>query len=401
MSDCITIHKGYQFKLEPTAAQDRIFWRYCGATRWVYNHMLAQRKAASKGIGKIPSTHDQIKQLPILKRQEETTWLNSVQSQVLQDAVLDLNDAFERFFRKQNGYPHWKRKHGRKQSFSYPQGVRVDGNRVWLPKIGWVRFRRSRNIEGTIKRATIRRKASGWYASLLCQVEIEAKAPVQPTPENSIGIDLGSIDLVTTSRGSTPRMGGEKITNQRHYRQTERKLKRAQRMKSRRKPGSRRYANAKQRAANRRRDDLHKLSRQLTDENQAVFCEDLNVVGMAKGNMGKSVGDAGWSELVRQLEYKALWAGKALLKINRYYPSSKTCAHCDYVHADLERAERYWLCPNCTTLRDRDINAAVNVHREGLKLYLAVGHTERQNARGQTVRPAKRARLAEARISRL
>jgi len=401
MSDCITIRKGYQFKLQPTAAQERQFWQYAGAVRWVYNHMLAERQLAYKATGTAPSTHDQIKQLPILKRQPETVWLNTVQSQVLQDAVLGLDDAFERFFRRQNGYPRWKRKHGRKQSFSYPQGVKVDGNRVWLPKIGWVRFRKSREIEGAIKRATIRHKTSGWYISLLCEVETEARAPVEPRLENSIGIDLGSIDLVTTSRG-------EKIANQRHYRQTERKLKRAQRTQSRRKPGSKRYSKAKQRVAvlheratNRRKDDLHKISRQLIDENQAVFCEDLNVKGMAKGRMGKSVGDAGWGELVRQLKYKAQWTGKVLYQVGRYYPSSKTCACCDYVHADLERDERFWICPNCGTLHDRDVNAAINVHREGLRLYLAAGQTERQNARGQTVRPARRARLAEARISRL
>ncbi len=395
------VRQGYQFKLQPTASQERTFWQYCGAVRWVYNHMLAERKAAYKATGKSPSAHDQIKQLPILKRQPETAWVNTVQSQVLQDAVLDLDDAFERFFRKQNGYPCFKKKHGRKQSFSYPQGVKGEGNKVWLPKIGWVRFRKSRQIEGTIKRATVKHKASGWYVSLLCEVEKPAPKPVPVTEHNSVGIDLGSIDLVATSRG-------EKITNQRHYRKMERKLKRAQRMKSRRKPGSRRYTKAKQRvavlherAANRRKDDLHKLSRQLIDENQAVFCEDLNVIGMASGNMGKSIGDAGWSELVRQLKYKAQWMGKVLLKINRYYPSSKTCAHCDYVHADLQRDERYWICPNCGTLHDRDLNAAVSVHREGLRLYLAAGQTERQNARGQTVRPGKRARLVEARISRL
>ncbi|MCI0353321.1 MAG: transposase, partial [Acidobacteriales bacterium] len=201
---------------------------------------------------------------------------------------------------------------------------------------------------------------------------------------------------------------GEKIANQRHYRKAERRLKRAQGCLSRKQTGSKRYneqqravARLHERAANRRQDDLHKLSRRLTDENQAVFCEDLNVIGMASGNLGKSVGDAGWSELVRQLKYKAQWAGKTLYQVGRYYPSSKTCAHCDYVHADLERDERYWLCPSCGTLHDRDINAAVNVHREGLKLYLAVGHTERPNARGQHVRPARRAALGEARISRL
>ncbi len=401
MSECITVRKGFQFKLETTAAQERQFWQYCGATRWVYNHLLAERKTSYKARGQAPSTLEQRRQLPLLKRQSETAWLGRIHSQVLQAAVLDLDDAFVRFFQKQNSYPRYKKKHGRKQSFSYPQGVKVEGNQVWLPKIGWVRFRKSREIEGTIKRATIRHKASGWYISILCEVEIEARTPVAPTVENSIGIDLGSIDLVTTSRG-------QKFANPRHYRTMERKLKRAQRTQSRRKRGSQRHAKAKQRvamlheqAANRRKDDLHKLSRRLTDENQAVFCEDLNIQGMARGNMGKSVGDAGWGELMRQLKYKAQWAGKIVYQVGRYYPSSKTCAHCDYVHADLERSERHWICPSCGTLHDRDINAAINVQREGLRLYLAAGQMERVNARGQTIRPARRARLVEARISQL
>lgn len=393
------VRKGMQFKLQPTTQQERQFWQYAGAVRWVYNRMLAERTQPHKATGSAPTTFEQIKQLPSLKRQPGTVWLNTVQSQVLQEAVLDLGDAFKRFFNKQNGYPKVKKKHGRKQSFSYPQGIRVDGNQVWLPKIGWVRFRRSREIEGTIKRATIKRKASGWYISLLCEVEINDRIPGKPTLDTSIGIDLGSIDLVVTSRG-------ERIANQRHYRKTERQLKRAQRRQSRRKAGSQRYAKARQRvaglherAANRRKDDLHKISRQLIDENQAIFCEDLNVKGIAR-RMGKSVGDAGWSELVRQLKYKAAWAGKILYQVGRYFPSSKTCSGCGCQHTDLELSARFWRCPSCGALQDRDINAAVNVQREGLK-HLAAGQTERENARGQRVRPARRAALAEARISRL
>ncbi len=417
MCDSIIIYKGFQFKLEPTAAQEGQFWQYCGATRWVYNHMLGERKQAYQATGKSPSALEQKRQLPLLKRQPNTAWLNTIHSQVLQEAVLDLEDAFERFFRKESGYPHFKKKHGRKQSFSYPQGVKVTGAQVFLPKIGWVRFRQSREVVGRVKRATVKHKASGWYISLLCEVEIPDAKPVPITDQNSIGIDLGSIDLVTTSRSA-------KIANKRHYRTTERKLKSAQRSLSRKQKGSNRYskqqrtvARLHERAADRRKDDLHKLSRQLVDESQAIFCEDLNVKGIAR-RMGKSVGDAGWSELVRQLKYKAKWAGKTLLQISRYYPSTRTCAYCDYVHADLELSERYWKCPSCGTWLDRDVNAAVNIHREGLKLawgrqsclqsgearppeHLAAGPTERLNARGQTVRPARRARLGEARISRL
>lgn len=406
MSDCITIRKAYQFKLEPSAAQEQCFWQYAGAKRWVYNHMLAQRNETYKATGQSPTTNDQINQLPTLKRQDETTWLKTIHSQVLQNAVLDLDDAFARFFSKQNGYPKFKKKYGSRQSFSYPQSVKVDGNTVWLPKIGWVKFRRSpkpkryREIAGTIKRATVRHKASGWYVSLNCEVEIEKPDPVAITPDNSVGIDLGSIDLVATS-------SGEKIANPRHYRKLERKLKREQRKLSRRQLGSNNRHKQKQkvaclheRIANRRNDTLHKITRQLIDENQAICCEDLNVKGMARGNMGKSVGDAAWSELVRQLRYKAQWAGKPLIQVGRFYASSQLCSGCGYKYTDLKRSERVWTCPNCSGEHDRDVNAAINIHAEGLKLYVAAGLSETQNACGQPVRPSTRARLGEARISR-
>ncbi|MBL8131545.1 MAG: transposase [Anaerolineae bacterium] len=318
---------------------------------------------------------------------------------MLQDAVLDLDDAFERFFKKQTRYPQFKKKHGKRQSFTYPQGVKVDGAKAWLPKIGWVRFRKSREIEGVIKRATISRRASGWTISFNCEAEIDAPEPSPILAENSVGIDLGSIDLVTTSHG-------EKTRNSRHYRQWERKLKREQRRHARKQKGSsnrrkqkQRVARLHERIANRRKDSLHKISRKLVDDNQAIFCEDLNVLGIAKG-LGKSVGDAGWGELLRQLKYKAEWAGKTFLQIGRYFPSSKRCSECGCKHGELERSARRWICPTCGVEHDRDINAAVNIHREGLQ-YVAAGHAETQNACGEPVRPAKRARLGEARISRL
>lgn len=405
MVDSITVRKAFKFKLDATPQQEQQFRQYAGSVRWVYNRMLAQRKEAFQSGLKSPTTNEQIKQLPVLKQQEETAWLNTVHSQVLQDAVLDLDDAFDRFFKKQCKKPTFRKKHGKRQSFTFPQGVKVNGDQVWLPKIGWVRFRKSREVEGVIKRATISRKASGWYLSLNCEVQIEVPEPAPITEAHSVGIDLGSIDLVTPSRG-------EKVTNPRHYRKLERKLRREQRRLSRKQLGSnnrlkqkQRVARLHERIANRRKDCLHQISRRLVDDNQAIFCEDLNVLGIAKG-LGKSVGDASWSELVRQLKYKSEWAGKTFLQIGRYFPSSKLCSECGYKHAELERSARNWICPSCGVVHDRDVNAATNIHREGLAV-LAAGHADSAqtkfgtNACGEPVRPAKRARLGEARISRL
>lgn len=255
------VHKGYKFKLDATPQQEQLFRQHAGSVRWVYNRMLAQRRDAYHAGQPTPSTNDQIKQPAALKQQQDTAWLATMHSQVLQDAVLCLDDAFDRFFKKQNRYPRFKTKHGKRQSFTYPQGVKVKGDKVWLPKIGWVRFRKSREIEGEIQRATISRKASGWYISLNVVIKTPDPVRTEVTSGNSVGIDLGSIDLVTTSRGT-------KIANRRHYRRLERKLKREQRKLSRKQAGSNNRLKQKQivarlheTIANQRRDDLHKISR--------------------------------------------------------------------------------------------------------------------------------------------
>jgi len=401
----VIIHQAYQFKLKPTAEQEQLFRQYCGAVRWVYNHMLAQRSAALQAGQNAPTTNEQIKQLPLLKRQSETAWLREPHSQVLQDAVLNLDDAFARFFKKKSRFPRFKKKHGNRQSFSFPQSVQVNGNWVFLPKIGWVAFRRSpkrnryREIVGTIKQATIRHKASGWYVSIVTQQEGADPKAVEITQTNSVGLDLGSIDLVTTSAGM-------KYPNPRYYRKTESKLQRTQRKLSRKQKGSNNYHKQRQRVArlhekiaNRRLDTLHKLSRQLVDENQAIFCEDLNARGIAK-RMGKSVGDAAWGEFVRQLKYKTKWRGKTCVQVDRWFASSQICSGCGHQNTDLKLSERIWKCPRCGRLHDRDFNAAINLHDEGLK-YVAAGLSETLNACGETVRLSQSARLAEARISRL
>jgi len=376
-----TIRKGYKFKLDATPAQQQQFRQYCGAARWVWNHMLAERSDTYKATGKSPTAYDQIKTLPILKRAEATAWLADVHSQVLQNAVLDLQEGYNRFFSRQNGYPKFRKKHGRKQSFSYPQSVRVVDDQAFLPKIGWVKFRRGkptqkryRVLESTIKRATISHKASGWYIAFNCEVESDLPKAVPVTAENSVGIDLGSIDLVTPS-------DGVKVVNPRLYRRAEKKLRRAQRRLSKCVKGSANYGKQKRKVArlhegiaNKRLDTLHQLSAQLLRENQAVFCESLNVKGIAK-RMGKSAHDAGWAELVRQLEYKAARAGKTVIRIDRWFPSSKLCSCCGYKHSALTLSERSWQCPSCETVHDRDWNAAVNIKHEGLRL-LAAGHAE-------------------------
>jgi putative transposase len=268
------------------------------------------------------------------------------------------------------------------------------GERVYLPKLGWVRFRKSRELEGVLKRATVRQAASGWYVSLVCEVEI-AVEPGVPEPEGVLGLDLGLRDFVVTSTG-------ERVANPRHLRHLERKLAQAQRTLSRRQRGSVRYGKQRDKVArlhegvrNARADFLHKLSHRLVTENQGIVVEDLSVAGLARTRLAKSVYDAGWGEFVRQLEYKSTWQGKVCHRIDRWFPSSRLHQECGTLNT-LTLADRQFVCAGCGAVVDRDWNAAQNIRQQGLLALglVAVGHTETENARGETVRLATASGLA-------
>lgn len=380
------VNKAFVYKLKPTREQRQLFRQYAGAVRWIWNHMLDERKAYYQHTGKNLSYNVQFKRLTWLKKQPETAWLQTIHSQVLQEPIKNLRRAFQNFFDGRAGYPRFKSKKHVRQSFTYPQGIKIDSNGVYLPKIGWARFRKSREIEGTIKRATVKRKASGWYVSITCEVDIDVP-DVEPTEDTIIGIDLGLTDFIVTS-------DGERIEAPQYLRKAEKKLIRAQRRLSRKQCGSNRYrkqrekvARLHERVANARNDFLHKLSTRLVSESQGIVVEDLNVNGLAQTRLAKSVHDAGWGEFVRQLEYKCLWAGKPFHKIDRFFPSTKLHADCGTLN-DVLLSDRRFACQGCCELIDRDLNAARNIKRQGLKTMLAAGQTDSENAHGELVRPA-------------
>jgi putative transposase len=356
--------------------------------------MLAERKRVYAETGKGISQYVQMRRLTALKHEPETEWLRSIHSQVLQESIKQLQQAFVNFFEKRASYPRFKKRKRVNQSFSYPQGVKVKDDRAYLPKIGWVRFRKSRESEGEIKRATVRRKASGWYVSIVCEVELEPE-PVEPTPDGIVGIDLGLIDFAVTS-------GGERTPNPHHLRLLEKKLAREQRTLSRRQRGSNRYRKQRgkvacihERVQNARADFLHKLSHRLASENQGVIVEDLSIKGMARTRLAKSVHDAGWGEFLRQLEYKCQWQGKAFHQVDRWFASSRIHNSCG-TRNTITLSDRRFVCTGCGEIVDRDWNAAKNIKHQGLidLGIVAVGHTETENARGETVR------LATASVSR-
>jgi putative transposase len=388
----VEINKAFRYKLRPNPKQEQQFWQFAGAVRWVWNEMLAERKRIYEESGQGVSQYAQMRRLTALQQDTQTAWLRSIHSQVLQEPIKQLQQAFVNFFEKRASYPRFKKRKHINQSFSYAQGVKVDADSVYLPKIGWVRFRKSREVEGEIKRATVRRKASGWYVSIVCAVETEPE-PVEPTPGGVLGIDLGLSDFAITS-------DGERIANPRHLRRLERKLARAQRTLSRRQRGSNRYRKQREKVArlhervqNARADFLHKLSQRLVSESQGIVSEDLSIKGMARTRLAKSVHDAGWGEFLRQLAYKCQWQGKVFHQIDRWFPSSRIHNGCG-VKNTITLSDRRFVCTGCGEVVDRDWNAAKNIKHQGLidLGIVAVGHTETAqlselpNARGEAVR---------------
>lgn len=372
------IKRAYKYRIYPnTEQQERLAYQF-GASRFTYNYFLRQRIDHYASTGEGLTYHATALMLTELKRQIEFEWLDEAHSQILQQALRDLDTAYSNFFNKHAQFPVFKKKHG-KQSCRFPQGFKLNGKRLYVPKVGWIKITLHRSLEGKMKNLTISKTKSGkYFASIQVEQEID-----DPTYEGGqIGLDLGLKDFAVTS-------DGERFPNPKHLRKSEKKLTRLQRKLSRTEKGSNgrektrlKVARQHEKVTNQRLDFTHKLSRKLVGENQIMVIEDLNIKGMVQNHhLARSISDAGWSEFVRQLTYKGEWYGCEIHKIDRFFPSSKRCYHCGFIHQDLKLSEREWLCPECSTVLDRDINAAQNM----LNWY-TVGATE-IHADGQNVRP--------------
>ena len=351
-------NKAFKFRIYPNQQQEQFLAQSFGCARFVFNYFLRQRidfyAENSKGL----TYFNNAAALTQLKKLPEFEWLNNVNSQSLQQALRNLDVAYHNFFNKKAKFPKFKKKRNT-QSFSVPQHFSIHDNMLDIPKCKGIKITLHRNMDGDMKSITISGTPSGkYFASILCEVDI----PKPIYSGNEIGLDYGIKAFVTTSEG-------EIIESPKYLRINEPKLKRLQKRVSRKVKGSnnrrkaiKRLASQHEKVSNQRQDFLHKTSRQLVSENQAIYIESLAISNMIRNHcLAKSISDSGWNTFVNMLKYKGSWYGCRIIEIDRWFPSSKRCHVCGYINENLTLKDRNWLCPECNTDHDRDVNAAINI----------------------------------------
>ncbi len=365
----MNVRRAYRFRCYPTPGQELILARTFGCARFAYNYMLRLRSNAWLQRQERMGYHATSAALTALKKTADHAWLNEVSSVPVQQALRHLNTAFLNFFAKRAKYPAFKRKDGPQSAEYTTSAFRWDAGQreLRLAKMDAplvIRWSRALPKAARITTITVSRDAAGrYFVALLCD------DTVTPGPEaqGRVGIDLGLSHFAILSTG-------EKIASPKTFRKNEARLAKWQRRLKNKKPGSKNRAKVKKAVArvhahitDARRDFLHKLSTRLINENQVIAIETLSVSNMQRNHsLAKSIGDAGWSEFVRQLEYKAQWYGRTLIGIDRWYPSSKRCSVCGHLMTSMPLSVRTWTCPECGTQHDRDVNAARNVLAAGL-----------------------------------
>ncbi len=372
------MEKAYRYRFYPTAEQEGILRRTMGCVRLVYNKALAARTEAwyerQERVDYVLTSS----MLTGWKKQENLDFLNDVSCVPLQQGLRHLQRAFSNFWDGRTKYPNFKKKHHGGSAEFTKSAFRWKGGKLFLAKcseplpIVWSRELPKSCEPSTV---TVKLSASGqWHVSLLVNTDIEQL----PKLDKAIGLDVGINSLIATS-------DGDKISNPKHFKRLHKRLKRAQKALARKQKGSQNRQKARLKVAkvhgqisDSRKDFLHKLTTQLVRENQTIVVENLAIKNMVKNHkLALSISDASWGELIRQLAYKCQWYGRELIKIDRWFPSSKRCGNCGHIVNKLPLNIREWECPKCGMSHDRDVNASRNILAAGLAVSVC----------GVTVRP--------------